>query len=154
MREVTEYLDQPSYFSGSVYNVNVLEEQWTVQLLIGANPVKFKINMWADVNIVAEENFSTLVPVMTLDPPNVTLESPGGKLACLGEFQAIAVYKEKSYPFSAYVVRGHKVNNLLSLSLSANMNLVRRVEEAIKEAPENYNAYSEHGTLKKRCSPL
>ncbi len=104
MREVTEYLDQPSYFSGSVYNVNVLEEQWTVQLSIGANPVKFEINMGADVNIVAEENFSTLVPVMTLDPPNVTLDSPGGKLACLGEFQAIVVYKEKSYPFSAYVV--------------------------------------------------
>lgn len=86
VREVTEYFDQTSYFLGSVCNVNELEEQWMVELLIGATPLKFKIDMGADVNNVAEETFSKLVPAKVLEPDNVTLDSPGGKLACLGQF--------------------------------------------------------------------
>lgn len=58
------------------------------------------------------------------------------------------MYKGQSYPFSAYVVRGYNVNNLLSQTLSADMNLVRRVEEANRVASEHYDAFGEHGTLK------
>lgn len=120
--------------------------------MVGAIPITFEIDTGADVNIVAEETFSTLVPVMTLKPANITLDSPGSKLACLGQFQAIGVYKEKLYPFSAYVIHGHKVNNLLSRSLSAEINFVKRGDEAIKEdyygALEHYNAYGEHSSLK------
>lgn len=76
-REITECFDQPSYFLGSVYNINELEEQWMVQLLIGATPVKFKIDTGADINIVAEETFSKLVPAKALETANVTLNSPG-----------------------------------------------------------------------------
>ncbi len=48
VREVTECFEKPSYFLGSVYNVNELEEQWMVQLLIEATPVKFKIDTGAE----------------------------------------------------------------------------------------------------------
>lgn len=148
VREVTECFDQPSYFLGSVYNLIELEEQWMVQLLIGANPVKFKIDKGAEVNIVAEETFSKLVLAKALEPANVTLDSPGGKLACLGQFRATAVYKGQSYPFSSYVVHKYNVNNLLSRTLSADMNLVRGVEEANRVASKHYDAFVEHSTLK------
>ncbi len=58
------------------------------------------------------------------------------------------MYKGQSYPFSACVVHGYKVNNLLSRTLSADMNLVRRVEEANRVTSEHYETFSEHGTLK------
>ncbi len=111
-------------------------------------PVEFKIDTGADVNIISEDTFNTLTPVRELDPPDIPLDSPGGELQCLGMFKATVSHKDKSYPLTAYVVRGDTVNNLLSRDLSVEMNLVRRVDEVTQHTGGHHQAYGEHGTLK------
>lgn len=117
MNEVTETVraEQTSYFLGSVCDNNK-GEQWTVQLQVDSSPVGFKIDMGADVTVINEETFHTLTPERTLDPPDIPLDSPGGELLC---------HKGKDDPFTAYVVHGHRVSNLLSQALSVRLNLAR-----------------------------
>lgn len=141
----TERAGQTSYFLGSVCD-NEKSEQWTVQLQVDSSPVEFKIDTGADVTVISEDTFHTLIPERTLDPPDIPLDSPGGELLCLGRFNATASHKGKDYPFTAYVVRGRRVNNLLSRALSVRMNLVRRVDE-LKCIPSHLT-HSEHATLK------
>lgn len=66
------------------------------------------------------------------------LDSPGGELLCLGCFNTNV----------ERIVRGHKVNNLLSCSMSAEMNLVRRVDKISVNTPKQLQPYGEHSTLK------
>lgn len=143
----TERAEQTSYFLGSVCDANETSEQWTVQLQVDSTPVDFKIDTGADVTVISEDTFHTLTPEKTLAPPDIPLDSPGGELLCLGRFNATVSHKGKDYPFTAYVVRGQRVNNLLSRGLSVRMNLVRRVDE-VKSNTCHLKAYGEHGTLK------
>lgn len=149
VHEVTEAerAEQTSYFLGSVCDASDKSEQWTVQLRVDSTPVEFKIDTGADVTVISEDTFHTLTPEKRLEPPDIPLDSPGGELLCLGRFDATINHKEKDYRFTAYVVRGHKVNNLLSRTLSVRMNLVRRVDE-VKTSTSHLQAYGEHGTLK------
>ena len=143
----TERAEQTSYFLGSVCKAKETSEQWTVQLQVDSTPIEFKIDTGADVTVMSEDAFHTLTPERTLAPPDIPLESPGGELLCLGRLEVTASHKGKDYPFTAYVVRGHRVNNLLSRTLSVKMNLVRRVDE-VKSDACHLQAYGEHGTLK------
>ncbi len=90
-----------------------------------STPVEFKIDAGADVTVLSEDTFHTLTPERTLAPPDIPLDSPGGELLCLGCFDATVRHKGKDYPFRAYIVYGHRVNNLLSWTLLVRMNLVR-----------------------------
>jgi transposase InsO family protein len=139
VREVTEADEQSEYFLGSV-NANASDE-WTVQLLLGATPVKFKIDTGADASVMCEETFNMLIPERELKQTSVFLTSPGGQLDCKGQFQVNTTYKKNSYSFPVYVIRGKSVNNLLSRSTAAEMGLVKRIEEV-------HGAFGEHGTLK------
>ena len=144
--EVTE--QQQSYFLGAVSKAaDGSSEQWAVNLLIGSTPVEFKIDTGADVNIIREETYHSLRPKTPLGPADILLDSPGGELQCIGQFQSTVAYKGKRHPLTAYVIRGHTVTNLLSRPLSVKMNLVRRVEETVCST-EHLQAYGEHGTLK------
>lgn len=138
--EVTETDEQNAYFLGSVH-ADMCDEQWTVQLLIGATPVKFKIDTGADASVMCEETFNMLIPERELKQTSISLCSPGGQLDCQGQFQVSTAYKDKSYSFPMYVIKGKSVNNLLSRSTAAEMGLVKRIEEV-------HNAFGEHGTLK------
>jgi len=138
--EVTETDEQSEYFLGSV-NANTGNEQWTVQLLIGATPVQFKIDTGADASVMCEETFNVLIPERELRQTSVSLSSPGGQLDCQGQFQVSTAYKDKSYSFPVFVIRGKSVNNLLSRSTAAEMGLVKRIEEV-------HGAFGDHGTLK------
>lgn len=140
VREVTETDEQEEYYMGSV-NAKTSDEQWTVQLLIGATPVKFKIDTGADASVMCEETFNMLIPERELKQTSVSLTSPGGQLDCQGQFQASTIYKSQLYSFPVYVIRGQSVNNLLSRSIAAEMGLVKRIEEV-------HGAFGEHGTLK------
>lgn len=115
-------------------------DKWTVQIVIGETPVKFKIDTGADLNIMEEETFNMLCLqlVQSNIPP---MSSPGGNLTCVGKFQANAQYKEKQYSFSVYVIRSLTANNLLGRDTACAMGLVKRIEEV-------HNAFGEHGTLK------
>lgn len=137
VNEVTETVktEQTSYFLGSVSDANETSERWTVQLQVDSTPIEFKIDTAADVTVINEDTFDTLTPERTLAPPDIPLDSPGGELLCLGRFNATVSHKGKDYPFTAYVVRGRRVNNLLSRTLSVRMNLVRRVDEVKHPAP-------------------
>ncbi|KAK0156179.1 hypothetical protein N1851_000550 [Merluccius polli] len=98
-------------------------KQWAVNLLVGSTPVEFKINTGADVNIIREETYHSLRPKTPLEPADIPLDSPGGELQCIGQFQSTVAYKGKTHPLTAYVIRGHTVSNLLSRPLSVKMNL-------------------------------
>lgn len=137
--EVTETDEHSEYFLGSV-NANVSDE-WTVQLLVGATPVKFKIDTGADASVMCEETFNMLVPERELKQTSISLTSPAGQLDCRGHFQVNTTYKSHSYSFPVYVIRGRTVTNLLSRSTAAEMGLVKRIEEV-------HSAFGEHGTLK------
>lgn len=149
VQEVTEAerAEQTSYFLGSVCDARDKGEQWTVQLQVDSTPVEFKIDTGADVTIISEETFHTITPERRLETPDIPLDSPGGELLCLDRFDATIKHKGRDYPFTAYVVRGHRVNNLLSRILAVRMNLVRRVDEVQSNA-SHLQAYGEHGTLK------
>ena len=150
MNEVTETerAEQTSYFLGSVCNANETSEQWTVQLQVDSTPMEFKIDTGADVTVISEDTFHILTPERTLAPPDIPLDSPGGELLC--RFDATASHKGKDYPFTAYVVWGHRVNNLLSRALAVRMILARRVDE-VKPNTCHLQVYGEHGTLKTEC---
>lgn len=137
--EVKEADEESEYFLGSV-NANTSDE-WTVQLLLGETPVKFKIDTGADASVMCEETFNMLIPERELQQTSVSLTSPGGQLDCQGQFQVNTTYKNNSYSFPVYVIRGKSVNNLLSRSTAAEMGLVKRIEEV-------HGAFGEHGTLK------
>ncbi|KAK9519969.1 hypothetical protein VZT92_022659 [Zoarces viviparus] len=146
--EVTEQTEQQQpYFLGAVNKSGGSPEQWAVDLLVGSTPVDFKIDTGADVNIIREETYHSLIPKKPLEPADIPLDSPGGELQCIGQIQSTVTYKGKTYPFTAYVIRGRTVNNLLSRPLSVEMNLVRRVDETVR-GREHPQAYGEHGTLK------
>ncbi|KAK0156229.1 hypothetical protein N1851_000482 [Merluccius polli] len=151
--EVTEqqqsYSEQQrSYFLGAVSKAaDGSSEQWAVKLLVGSTPVEFKIDTGADVNIIREETYHSLRPKTPLEPADIPLDSPGGELQCIGQFQSTVAYKGKTHPLTAYVICGRTVSNLLSRPLAVKMNLVRRVEETVCSTG-HLQAYGEHGTLK------
>ena len=147
MSEVTEQTEQQSHFLGAVSKADGSPEQWAVELLVGSTPVDFKIDTGADVNVICEETYHSLMPKRALQPAEMPLDSPGGELQCIGQFQSTVTYKGKTHPLTAYVIRVRTVNNLLSRPLSVKIDLVRRVNETVcnRGHPQ---AYGTHGTLK------
>lgn len=111
-------------------------------------PNRIKIDTGADVTIINEDIFHTLAHRRTLEPSNIPLDSHGGELLYLGYFKATISYKGKEYLSKVYVVRGHRVNNLLSRSLSVKINLVGRIDETTRNTTRNQPPYGHHGTLK------
>lgn len=57
--EVTEAetVSQTPYFLGSVTDINRESDQWTVEIVIGTTPVKFKIDTGADLIVMEKETF-------------------------------------------------------------------------------------------------
>lgn len=118
MKQENENSEQTSNFLGSVNNPNEKSETLTVLLNVDSVPVEFKIDTGADVNVMNEDTFHMIGHEKTFLPSNLPLDSPGGELLCLGYFDVTVRYKRKNYASKMYVVRGHRVNNLLSRSLS------------------------------------
>lgn len=48
------------------------------ELLMGSMPVKFKIDTEADVSIICEQTYHSLIPSSPLEPAEIPLDSPGG----------------------------------------------------------------------------
>lgn len=109
--------------------------------------MEFKIDTGANVSVISEHTYHSLIPKGPLEPSVIPLDSPGGELQCLGKTQSTVTYKGKSHPLTVYVVKGRAVNNLLSRPMSVKMNLVRRVYETVCKRG-HVQAYGEHGTLK------
>ena len=118
-------------------------------LQVDSIPVEFKIDTAADITVISEDTFHTLTPERTPLPSEIPLDSPGGELLCLGRFTATVRHKEKDFPFTVYIVRGCRVNNQLSQTLSVRMNLVGQVDE-VKPSICHLQAYSEHVKVLRR----
>ncbi len=77
-----------SFYLGSVQQMGKSTETWIVNLTIGNTPVAFKIDTGADVTIMSEQTFQNLQKKQELYKANVTLNSPGGQLKCMGQFRS------------------------------------------------------------------
>lgn len=61
--EVTEQKEQlHPYFLGAVNKTDGSSAQWAIELLVGSTPVEFKINTGADVSVIQEETYHSLIP--------------------------------------------------------------------------------------------
>ena len=99
--EVTEQTErQQSYFLG-VSKAGGSPEQLAVEWLVGSTLVDFKIDTGADVSIIREETYHSLIPKRPLEPADIPLDSPGGELRCIGQIQSTATYKGKTLQVSS-----------------------------------------------------
>lgn len=78
---------------------------------------------------MSEQTFQDLQKKQELCKANVTLNSPGGQLKCMGQFRSHIKHKEKHYELTIYVVKGPTVNNLLSGRAAKEISLVKQIEE-------------------------
>ena len=85
VREVTENSDHPTYFLGS-NSCDDSEPAWRETVAIQGGLVNFKLDSGADVIIIAEATLNQMKPKPKLKPVYIRLTSPGGQLACLGQF--------------------------------------------------------------------
>lgn len=116
---------ETSFFLGAVTQDSDIQKPWEVTLRLCGTPTVFKIDTGADVTIITEKTYKALKNSPPLKSGNIRLESVGGKLTCLGMFQA-KVWPKKSkqvYLVNVYVVQGSS-NNLLSRVASSAMGYV------------------------------
>jgi hypothetical protein len=91
--------------------------------------VNFKIDTGADVSIMSESCYNSLPHKPELNPCNIPLRSPGGKVTIRGQFIAKVTRKHQSYEFKVIVVPSTSGSNLLSREVSNAMGLIRRADE-------------------------
>lgn len=112
-----------SYFLGAV-NVNAPGKPWEVKLRIGGHQVKFKLDSGADVTVITEETYRSLRKQPVLTPTNVSLNSVGSQLKCLGTFMSNVSHKGTVYNLHIYVIEKAPVN-LLSRTASQAMGFLK-----------------------------
>ena len=128
-------------FFGSVSNenINTNDDYWNVDLLINRSIVKFKIDTGADASIISKEVYKNLKEKPKLELPAVKLHSPGGELACLGQFNAKCNFKGKEYSFTIFVVDS-VITSLLGGTTANQLGLVKRIHQV--------NVFGELGLMK------
>ncbi|KAL1279202.1 hypothetical protein QQF64_025875 [Cirrhinus molitorella] len=130
VQEVTSYEDAgQAMFLGSVQSKDAPISPWTVDILMEGQTINFKIDSGADATIVSEKNYESLKNKIPLSKTNVILNSPGGKLECMGQMKTKVSVKKNTYLMNAYVVRGAHVGNLLGRSAAIQMGLIKRIDE-------------------------
>ena len=108
-------------------------EAWTVPLHIHNKIIDFKIDTGADVTIIPNSVYKSIPSRPELRRTRASnLNSPGGRLSVLGEFQARTNIKGKTYEFRIVVVENY-TNCLLSRGTASRMNLIQLVEEISEE---------------------
>ena len=151
--EVSRKLDTPAqewdetFFLGSVKSNNIDENDWQVELELNGKPTKFKIDTAADITVISEVTYNSLVPILPLQSSTAVLCSPGGTVTCNGEIKAVLSYKSVDYSVCIFVVRGENVNCLLGRELSCKMGLVKRVREIT-----DHNVFGDIGLM--NCEPV
>ena len=117
------------YFMGSVADKSDSSSAWRETLTLGRNKISFKLDTGADVSVISTETFENLNPRPTLKKTSATLQSPGGKLSCLGTFKTeVKTNKSKTGNIEIYVLEG-KSDNLLSRDAATYFDFVKRIGE-------------------------
>lgn len=133
VQEVTSYEDAVSaMFLVSVRSEDAPIPPWTVDILMDGQLINFKIDSGTDAAGISEKSYKSLKKKIPLSKINVILNSPGGKLECMGQPRTIESVKEIMCLMNAYVVRGAHVGNLLGHSIAIQMGLIKRIDEIRK----------------------
>jgi hypothetical protein len=98
-------------------------EPWTVDLPIAGAPVTFKIDTGADISIMDYITYKGLPRKPPITPTDAKLNSPGGPVTAIGEFQAVTQFRGNTYEFRTIVV-DRPGSNLLSRSVSVKTGLI------------------------------
>ncbi|KAK6493915.1 hypothetical protein HHUSO_G330 [Huso huso] len=128
-----ESKSKETLFLGSVTRVDDSSKAWKIDLMIQGTAVNFKIDTGADTTVISETTYFGLKNTPQLQSTGVTLDSPGGKLKCVGQFLAKTKYKAREYQFKVYVISGSPVSNLLGRDVAATMGIVYQVNEIYSE---------------------
>ena len=136
-----------TFFLGLVMSSNREKDPWQVELELNGKLTKFKIDTGADITVILEAVYNSLVPRPPLQLTTAVLCSPGGTVTCIGEISVVLSYKSVNYSVRIFVVRGEDVNCLLGREHSCQMGLVKRVREIT-----DHNVFGDIGLLK--CEPV
>ncbi|XP_048756258.2 uncharacterized protein LOC125667020 [Ostrea edulis] len=132
-------------FLGAVTGCKDDDEPWNVNLKLCDKVVTFKIDTGADTSAISEGTFRQLNhpgPLEKAEP----LFGPGGRLQCLGKFNAETTHKDKHYSFPVHVIRGN--SNLLGRYTASTMGLILKVNNVQTNIP----VFGSFGLVK--CDPV
>ena len=124
--------------------------QWNVTVLVGSNPVLFKVDTGAEVTALSEETFCTLTnPVPQLHKSPHTLRGANrSPLDIVGERQMTLCYNEKSSIQHVFVVRELQ-HNLLGLPAIRDLEIITGIDAVELSIPDCYSAlFNGLGTFK------
>ena len=105
--------DNTQQFCGSVRADNFLgavhcddgDPAWRVTLQIDDSAESFKTDTGADVSIMSHDHYLKLKPRPDLKDVKTNLSSPGGPLACCGQFIAKTEMNNEKFFFRILVIR-------------------------------------------------
>ena len=137
------------FFLGSIESEQFEEPPWHVELEINDTIVDFKIDSGADVTVISDETYNRLKKRSKLKSTKTPLDSPGGKLKCIGQFIGRIQRRGKVSFIQCYVIPDLS-ENLLSRSAAVKLNLIARLESV--SAPDIYelDVFGELGEIKAR----
>ncbi len=126
-------------FLGAIECKDHRDDAWYVDLKLNGISLPFKIDTGADLSVLGEESYKKIQNKPILEPTEISLMSPGGRVNALGEFKAEAMFRGQVYRFKMVVIKGH--SNLLSRNVSLKMGLVVRADEI------NQHDYDQFGCM-------
>jgi len=144
----TVYLSADTVYLDTVSNAAA--NQWNVTVLVGSNPVKFKVDTGAEVTALSEETFRTFTnQVRQLQKsPHILRGANRSPLDVVGEGQMTLTYNDKSSIQRVFVVRELQ-HNLLGLPAIRDLEIITGINAVQLNIPDQYPAlFSGLGTFK------
>ena len=136
--------EEPTFFLGAIDCPST--DAWYVNLTVNQVDIRFKIDTGADITCIPESLYRKMRPHVELNKCQVQLVTPAGPIHALGTFVANAVYKDKQYRFTVYVIDTRSTTPLLGRSVAVSMGLVALVENV------SHKVFGEFGLM--NCEPI
>ena len=99
------------------------KDEWILSVDVGQNPVTFKVDSGADVNVMSLQQFKQLQPRPVLQPAQQPISSVGGALEVVGVFQEFVKHKQVSLDQELFYVVDTS-QNLLSRDTSMRLGVI------------------------------
>lgn len=117
--------EESDVFLGSISDSSAAA--WKVNLDVEGQEVSFRIDTGADVTVLPEKIFKTLLHPPKLAPCQIQLTSPGGSLKTLGQFSTVLKNKSSKHRLNIIVIDG-TYDPLLGREAACELGLVARVQ--------------------------
>ena len=124
LHNLTAGTGRNSLFLGSL---GTDDEPWRITIPISGKAVSFKIDTGADVSAISESVYKSISPRPKLKHSDTVLQSPGGKVAYLGQFVTQTEHRGNKVSFRVFVLKG-STDCLLSREAAIRLCLVRRLD--------------------------